>query len=223
MHSKTLLIAGLFLALICLAMPGSLRADEHDQATKLTFNEPVEIPGHVLDAGSYWFTLLDNDGDRNIVQVWNADKSQLVATIFTITDYRFQPTGKTVINFEERPDGQPEAIKAWFYPGEDFGHEFVYPKNRAITLAQQTQQPVVSMPDDSATPPAPPSETEMTAVTPSGEEIDVSEIVVSEEPKDDVTLAGLPQTASLVPLVALLGFVAFGATLYFRRMARNTA
>jgi hypothetical protein len=223
MNSKKLLIAGLFLALICVAKPGSLRADEHDQATKLTFNQPVEIPGQVLAAGTYWFTLMDSSSDRNIVQIWNEDRSQLLGTIFTIADYRFQPAGKTVVNFEERPGDQPQAIQAWFYPGENFGHEFVYPKARAISLAQQVQQPVLSMPDDSATAPAPPSETAMTAVTPSGEEIEVSEIVASEEPKDDVTLASLPQTASLVPLVALLGFVAFGATLYFRRMARNTA
>ena len=82
---------------------------------------------------------------------------------------------------------------------------------------------MLSMPDDSATDPAPSSENAMTAVTPSGEEIEVSEIVESEVPKDDVTLASLPQTASLIPLVALLGFVALGAASCFRRMARNIA
>jgi hypothetical protein len=223
MNSKKLLITGLFLALVCVAMPGSLRADEHDQATKLTFNEPVEIPGQILAPGTYWFTLMDSSSDRNIVQIWNEDRSQLLGTIFTIADYRFKAAGKTVVNFEERPGDQPQAIQAWFYPGENFGHEFVYPKTRAISLAQQVQQPVLSVPDDSATDPAPSSENAMTAVTPSGEEIEVSEIVESEVPKDDVTLASLPQTASLFPLVALLGFVAFGATLHFRRMARNTA
>src|SRR6195256_5299436 len=89
MNSKTLLIAGLFLALICIAMPGTLLADEYNEATKLTFNEPVEVPGQVLAAGTYWFTLMNTDADRNIVQVWNADRSQLMATIFTVADYRF--------------------------------------------------------------------------------------------------------------------------------------
>src|SRR5689334_17491934 len=222
-NSRMLFIAGLFLALVCVAMPNSLRADEHDQATKLTFNEPIEVPGQILAAGTYWFTLMDSSSDRNIVQIWNEDRSQLLGTIFTIADYRFQPAGKTVINFEERPGDQPQAIQAWFYPGENFGHEFVYPKARAISLAQQVQQPVLSVPDDSAADPAPSLENAMTAVTPSGEEIEVSEIVESEVPKDDVTLASLPQTASLIPLVALLGLVALGAASCFRRMARNTA
>src|ERR1700739_531337 len=116
-NSRILFIAGLFLALVCVAMPGSLRADEHDQATKLTFNEPIEVPGQILAAGTYWFTLMDSSSDRNIVQIWNEDRSQLLGTIFTIADYRFQPAGKTVVNFEERPGDKPQAIQAGFSPG----------------------------------------------------------------------------------------------------------
>lgn len=93
---------------------------------------------------------MNTDADRNIVQIWNADRSQLVATISTVADYRFQPTGNTVVNFEERPGAQPEAIQAWFYPGENFGHEFVYPKTGATALAQQIHRPVLSMPDEAA-------------------------------------------------------------------------
>jgi hypothetical protein len=221
MNSKKLLIAGLFLALICVAMPSSLFANEYDQATKLTFNEAVEVPGQVLAAGTYWFALMDGSSDRNIVQIWNEDRSQLMATIFTVADYRFQPTGDTVVNFEERPADKAEAIQAWFYPGETFGHEFVYPKTRAVSLAQQIQQPVLSMPDDAATDLGTSSDPAMTAVTPTGEEVELSEIVQSEEPTDSVTMASLPQTASLFPLAALLGLVALGASFCFYRMAHN--
>jgi hypothetical protein len=189
----------------------------------MTFNEPVEIPGQMLSAGTYWFALMDSQSDRNIVQIWNEDRSHLIATVFTVSDYRFQPTDKTVVNFEERPGDQTEAIQAWFYPGENFGHEFVYPKTQAISLAQQTQQPVLSMPDEAATDTAPASEPSIDAVTGSGNEIEVSEIVQSEEPKDDVVMASLPQTASLFPIIGLLGLVALGASLCFRRMAHNIA
>jgi LPXTG-motif cell wall-anchored protein len=222
MRSKALLFAGLFLAVTFAAMPASLVADEFNQATELTFNEPVEVPGHVLAAGTYWFTLLDNGGDRNIVQIQNADKSKVVATILSIADYRLKPIGKTVINFEERPGDQPEAIQAWFYPGDNFGHEFVYPKTRAIALAQQIHQPVLSMPDQAVNDPAP-SSPAMKAVTANGEEIEVSEIVQSEQPEDNVVLASLPQTASSLPLTALLGLLALGASFYFRRVAHNIA
>jgi hypothetical protein len=223
MTSKTLLVAGLCLALICVAVPGSLFADEYNQATKVTFNQPVEVPGQVLAAGTYWFELINTDADRDIVRIWNADRSHVVATTFTVPDYRFQPTGKPVINFEERPGDQPEAIQAWFYPGENFGHEFVYPKARAISLAQQIQQPVLSLRNQAATDSAPSANPAMAAVTPTGEEIDLSEIVQSEQPKEHVVLASLPQTASLFPLAALLGLMALGASFFFRRVARNNA
>lgn len=221
MNSKKTFIAGLCLTLFSmLAMPGILMADEHNEATKMTFNEPVEIPGHVLDAGTYWFTLLDTEADRNVVQVWNADRTQLVATVLTLPDYRFTPTGKSVVNFEETPRDQPEAIQAWFYPGENYGHEFVYPKTRATALAQQIHQPVISMPDEAATNAIP--SPQVKAVTGSGEEIEVSEVIAS-EPTSNVTEASLPQTASLLPLWAMLGLAAIGASFGLRRLARTIA
>ena len=47
-----------------------------------------------------------------------------------------------MITFSERPVGQPEALRAWFYPGRNWGEEFVYPKAKAIQLAKATNQPV---------------------------------------------------------------------------------
>src|SRR5260370_8051195 len=67
-----------------LALPSAMMADEWNQATKLTFSEPVEVPGQVLPAGTYWFTLADNDSDRNIVQICNADRPHLLPTILPI-------------------------------------------------------------------------------------------------------------------------------------------
>ena len=224
MKQRKFFITSFYVALFCLLVwPASLMADEHNQATKMSFNEPVEIPGQVLPAGTYWFALMDSQADRNIVQIWNEDRSQLIATTFTVPDYRLQPTDKTTITFDEKPGEQHEAIQAWFYPGEDYGHEFVYPKTRALALARQTQQPVLSMPDEAATNTAPVSEPSIDAVTASGNEIEVSEIVQSEEPKEDVVMASLPQTASLFPIVGLLGLATLGASLYFRRMARKIA
>lgn len=81
--------------LFAVAMPSAVMADGWDKATKLTFSEPVEVPGLVLTAGTYWFTLADSDSDRNIVQIWDADRMHLVTTILAIPNYRLQPTGKT--------------------------------------------------------------------------------------------------------------------------------
>jgi hypothetical protein len=37
---------------------------------------------------------------------------------------------KAILQLEERPSGQPEALKAWFYPGDNTGIEFVYPTGK---------------------------------------------------------------------------------------------
>src|SRR5260370_11963890 len=151
MKSKQSLLLACCLALLgLLAMAGAAMADEYSQSTKLTFSAPVEIPGQVLTAGTYWFTLMDSPSDRDIVQIWNEDRSQLVATVLAIPDYRLQPADKTIITFDERPADQPEAIQAWFYPGENFGHEFLYPNTRAVPLPYNTHHPLLSTPHETA-------------------------------------------------------------------------
>ena len=195
MTRKNFFIAGFCLILLCLlAMPVAAMADEFDQATKVTFSEPVEVPGHVLAAGTYWFTLLDSSSNRNIVQIYDKDEKKLLGTILAIPDYRLQPSDKPVITFEERPSGTPEAIKAWFYPGDNYGQQFVYPHKRAAELAKRTNQNVLSMRDDMAKNVSTSAtsagnsdikamqNTEVTGVSPSGEPVDLV-IIVATKPQ----------------------------------------
>src|ERR1700684_3440247 len=125
-------------------------ADDFDQKTVFTFSGPVEVPGQVLPAGTYVFKLADSTSDRNIVQVFNKDENHLYGTFLAIPDYRLQPADKTIITFEERPAGSPEAVKAWFYPGENYGRDFVYPKPKATALAKANNTPAPSMPAEFA-------------------------------------------------------------------------
>lgn len=150
MNITRLFAVSLGLVMFCALLVPMAMADEWNQATKMTFTAPVEVPGTVLPAGTYWFKLLIDDPDRNVVQVWNSDRMHLLTTFITVPDYRLRSTGKTVIKFEERPSSQPEALEAWFYPGDNYGHEFVYPESRARELAKRIGQPVLSMRDDVA-------------------------------------------------------------------------
>src|SRR5271163_75453 len=84
-------------------------ADDFDQRTIFTFSGPVEIPGQVLEAGTYVFKLADSTSDRNIVQVFNKNENHLYGTFLTVPDYRLKPTGKTIISFDERRADDPEA------------------------------------------------------------------------------------------------------------------
>ena len=222
--SKWLVVTFCLAVLCALAAPKAMMADEEDQTTKLTFSEPVEVPGQVLPAGTYWFTLADSDMNRHIVQIWNADRTQLVATILAIPDYRTQPKGKTVIHFEERPSGQPEAIQSWFYPGSNYGEEFVYPKTRAIQLATETSRPVLSMANEQAPNPAQITRAAVKAMSPSGEEIEIADVVATEPvTPQEAAPDSLPTTASSLPAWGLLGLVSLAGSLVLRVVAQKMA
>jgi hypothetical protein len=200
------------------AMPSAVMADEWDKATKLTFSEPVEVPGLVLSAGTYWFTLADGDSDRNIVQVWDADRMHLITTILAIPDYRLQPTGKTVIHFEERPSDSPEAIHSWYYPGANYGEEFVYPKTKAARFAKQTSRPVLAMPDELPADTSRIKQTPVKAINPSGEEIEITEIVATEPLVVPVEAPAnsLPKTGSSLPFLEAAGLMVLAVAVALR-------
>src|SRR5437867_4642362 len=136
------------LAFAAIVAPGA-RADEHDKLTYFTFSGPVQIPGHTLPAGTYKFKLADSPSNRHIVQVFNKDGSKLYATILAIPDQRLDPSDKPVVMFKETPAGSPSAVRAWFYPGNTIGDEFVYPKEQAMKIAKATHEPVLSITDQS--------------------------------------------------------------------------
>lgn len=197
-------------ALAALFVSSNAKADAWNKATRITFPEPVEVSGRVLPSGTYWFQLMNSMSNRNIVQIWNADRSQLITTILAIPNYRLQPQGDTVIRFEERPTGTPEAIKAWFYPGDNFGQEFINPKVRMTQLAQNASEPVLSVRDEEVKPPATALEgAPVKAVQPAGEEVEVAEVV-------GTVTETLPTTASPLPLLGVLGLLAVAAGLCVR-------
>jgi len=125
----------MFSAMICLMLLGGtyfvpkVRADESDKKTIVTVNEPIQVPGKVLPAGTYVFKLLDSN-DRTLVAIYDADGMHFITTVQGIPDVRTETPDKAILQLEERPSGQPEALKAWFYPGDDFGVEFVYPTQK---------------------------------------------------------------------------------------------
>ena len=104
----------------------SARADQWDKKTIVTFNDAVEIPGQVLPAGTYVFRLADSISNRHIVQIWNADEDQVLVTIMTIPNTRFETPDDSLFEFDERPGDSPQALKVWFYPGNNTGEEFIY-------------------------------------------------------------------------------------------------
>jgi hypothetical protein len=176
---------------VCFFVLPTASADDWNRKTIVTFSAPVEVPGvgaQVLPAGTYVFKILDSLSDRHIVQIFNKDQTHVFTTILAIPNYRLRATDKTVITFKERAQGEPEAIRAWFYPGHQWGEEFVYDKTKALDLAKVANEP------------------------PTGEAVPVAQVVQA-PPVETAKMeaATLPATASNLPLLALAGLLSLGA------------
>jgi hypothetical protein len=214
-------------ALMGAALTAIASADEYNRKTVVTFSGPVEIPAvhlkgwSVLPAGTYVFKIVDSQSDRHIVQIFSADEKTVYATVLAIPNFRLKVTGKTVITFRERPAGEPEALRAWFYPGRAWGEEFVYPKARAIELAKSENTTVLSTPAELPLEVSEPIKTvdepvvaqlreaPVQAIQPTGQEVELAQVITP--PPAEITLASLPGTASNLPLVGLLGLMALSA------------
>jgi hypothetical protein len=210
------------------------KADAWNQKTIFTFSGPVEIPGRVLNPGTYVFKLMDSMSDRNIVEVYNKNENHLYGIFLAIPDYHLQPSGKPILTFEERAAGAPEAVRAWFYPGDSYGHEFVYPKVKALELAKANKMPVASMPNELAANTTKPTKSmtephvmalkqaPLKAEKPTDEEVEIAEVFTPPPPSAQTQAAAkmpkkLPKTASPLPLVGLIGLLSLGTAGLLRR------
>ena len=228
-RAKVILLVGLgFLG----AMAPRALGDESDQKTIFTFSGPVEIPGQVLSAGTYVFKLADSSSNRNIVQVFSKNEKHLYGTFLAIPDPRLQPAGKPIITFDETPAGSPEAVRAWFYPGDTYGHQFVYPKPKAVALAKANNTPVPSMPAELAANTMKPaasvkapqvvamSQAPLKAQKPNEEEVEIAEVFIAPDPAQQLP-ATLPTTGSSVPLIGLIGLLSLATALGLRFAAKE--
>jgi LPXTG-motif cell wall-anchored protein len=193
------------------------QADQWNKKTVLTIDQPMQVYDTYLEPGQYVFKLLDSQSDRHIVQIFNADQNHLITTILAIPDYRVQVTGKSRFTMWETPAGYVAALKEWYYPGDNFGQEFRYPKNlRQIEVAQtfastppppqaepapvaqeqaQVEQQQETVIAQNTPPPPPPAVAEQPAPAPA-----------PETPAPAV----LPKTASAYPLIGFIGLVLLG-------------
>lgn len=209
-----------FAALTSLAAVMSLaplaKADEWNKKTILTVKEPISVPqccgpSIVLEPGTYTMQLLDSQSDRHIVQLYDKD-NHLITTALAIPNYRLQPTGHSAFVFWEVPAGQPPAMRAWFYPGDNFGQEFVYPKNMSTQIAEVAKVAVptatVATVEEYKTAPItttePPAQ-ETATYTPPAPAPEAAQPAPAPEPAP--VPVELPHTASAVPLIGLVGLL----------------
>jgi hypothetical protein len=212
----TLAITGL--GLVATSFVPKAHADAWNKMTIVTVNEPIIAGNKVLDPGTYVWKLLDSQSDRHIVQIFDKDQRHLEETILAIPNYRLEPTGKTQFAFWETPAGVPKAVRAWFYPGDNFGQEFPYPRKLVAQLASAAP---VRVPMNYAQAEPAPAAAPAPAAEPAPEAQPAPAATPAPEPEaqpaapqQNTTVAqvpapqrALPHTASFNPLVGLLGLV----------------
>jgi LPXTG-motif cell wall-anchored protein len=230
-NSKSIAFGGC----IALVLTAGLQADTWNKKTTLTVTEPIELPScctasHTvtLEPGEYVIKLMDSLSDRHIVQVFDKDEQHIITTILAIPNYRLKPTGNTVFQYWEVPAGQTKELRAWFYPGDNFGQEFAYHKQKALEIAAFVKSPVPAIEvdtvaveelktvpvvavDDSGKA----SELAVTAPEPAAQPEPVQTADRLEtppaEPAEAAPPAALPQTASAMPLIGLIGLLSLAA------------
>jgi hypothetical protein len=133
---------------ISLVAAAGAHADEWNKRTYLTFSGPVQVPGATLPAGTYLFQLADPDNARHVVMIASKDGSKIYGMFITIPNDRLDAPNDNVVLFGESPAGTPQAVQAWWYPGERMGEEFVYPHNQATAIAKANHKAVLATDSD---------------------------------------------------------------------------
>jgi hypothetical protein len=224
MRNRILQFSVISLLLIGVLLAPNACADEWDKRTIFTFSEPVQVSGVVLPAGTYVFKLMDIQGDRNLVQIFDANENHLFATIVAIPEYRTEVSDKTIVTLEESFANQPKVLQSWFYPGDNYGREFVYPKpndeefapvdeQSAPTVLAEVTEPKV--PENTALPPVAETSTEAVDETPTPTTSDNLTLSATA-----VELEQLPQTASPLVSIALLGILCLAGAATLRGLGR---
>jgi LPXTG-motif cell wall-anchored protein len=208
----TLAVVGL--GLIGTSFVPKAHADAWDKLTRVTVNEPIIAGNKVLQPGTYVWKLLDSQSNRHIVQIFDQDQRNLEETVIAIPNYRLQPTGNTQFSFWETPAGVPKAVRAWFYPGDNFGQEFAYPKKLVAQLASAAPVPVPSTYHEPAPAPqpepAPAPEQPAAAAAPAPEPpapAPAEPALEQQTPAAAPAPQSLPHTGTHNPVIALVGLV----------------
>jgi LPXTG-motif cell wall-anchored protein len=210
----TLALTGI--ALIGTSFVPKAHADQWDKMTIVTVHEPIIAGNKVLDPGTYVWKLLDSQSDRHIVQIFDKDQQHLETTVLAVPNYRLQPTGSTQFAFWETPPGVPKAVRDWFYPGDNYGQEFAYPKKLVAQLASAAPVPIPNNYREPEPAPAPQPEAQPAPEPqpePQPAPAPEPQPAPQAEPQAPATVqpATLPHTGSFSPLIGLLGLVSLSS------------
>jgi hypothetical protein len=128
------------LTFLALAASPALQALNPPRSFVMKTTEPVVVSNTLLPPGSHVWRLMDSQSNLHIVQISNEATHRVEAVILAIPAYRESVTDTDQVQFWETPVGYARAVRGWFRPGESFGQEFPYSKKVVLSLGRLNEQ-----------------------------------------------------------------------------------
>jgi hypothetical protein len=223
------LASAVFIAIVGLLTAPAVSAQVWDHKTTITVDQPFEVPGRILPAGTYVLRIVDIADNRTVLRIFSEDEQTVMATIMGIPDFRLKPTPNSDVTFYESQTGTPKPLHAWFYKGYQYGLEFVYPERRAEEIAYVSEEHVIAvkeptMPDIIREKPEPTVKELLTepliVIEPEMPELEEVPEIAAVHPEEFMTapaqLPEVPKTATPFPGLAVVGLLAAAAATAMR-------
>ena len=192
--------------------------DWQTDASTLHVVEPLRVPGAVLEPGSYRIRVVDEQSDRNIVEITDLDGQKVYATMIATPHVARRGRRDTEFVFYKDADGNPMALRSWWAPNDPYGQDLSYGPAESAELTRLAERI-----------PAPHGSRVAFARNESGPAAPApaAPAVKSEKPAAVVAANApapkMPRTASPMPLVALAGLAALGGAAALRVARRRAA
>jgi hypothetical protein len=226
----------LFIAIVSVIVAAPLLAAPATEPAHFNLSSPAAIPGAVLDSGPYTIRIINRLSDRVILRI---DGGAFHSTFIGIPNKEIEkPSVSGSVRWAPTALG-PISLRGWYFAGTPSVVEFVYPKAAALAIASSNPLPVPAIDPasegkvaDNAL-----SQNDMQLLTlwllsvekvRSGDQAPNIKAVryqhaalANQKPLVDA----LPHTASLIPVVWLIGFFSIFAAASMRivSMLRRSA
>lgn len=216
--------------LAAVGLAGAARADvAPDKKSTLTITTPLEVPGAILDPGTYVVKLADTESNRNVVTFMSADERKVFATAIATPHVAADDPRHSTFVFYPVPEGSTKVLRTWFAPNSRYGQDFVYPAERAAVLRETTSTEVPVLTADQSreiadrNKPAAPAAM-VAEAPPARPAVPLPPVPIATDSDHASTMAdsttALPQTASRTPLLLAAGLLAIGAASVLRFTGR---
>ncbi len=206
---------GLFCAvgLLGSALHADTSAADPEKKAVVAIQSPMEIPGSVLQPGSYVFKQSGAQNGWTVVQIYNESESTLVTTVIAYQNPKLTSNGETVMTYSA-PGSNGQVLEAVTFPGDAAPDQFAYPAAEADRIGSANRVRIPSTGTNDAYPSSLPDAASSWSAPLSGD-TSVSQPMSASNATTDATL---PQTASDLPLVGLVGLSAFAGLLALRKL-----